>query len=160
MDGERFDAVLRRAVGDGSRRGILRIGVGALAASALGFAALSEHDDVIAKRKKKKKKKKPQQCTADRPITCGTGCCTSNFPTCCDDPIDTSGKVCAPSNSTCCPAAQGGGFCGQGFSCCPPISIFPVGYCCATGSQCCNPSSPNCPVGQLCNFGCCEVPAP
>jgi hypothetical protein len=159
MDGERFDAVLRRAVGDGSRRGILRIGIGALAASALGLGGLSAIEDAIAKNKhKKKKKKKPQQCTADRPVICGDGCCGGSFPQCCDDPVETSGKLCAPSNATCCPVSQGGSWCGAGFTCCPITSDFPAGHCCPTGHQCCSINT-DCPAATpFCDFGCCFAP--
>jgi hypothetical protein len=160
MDGERFDAVLRRAVGDGSRRGILRVGVGTLAVSALGLVGLHASDDAAAKHKHKKKKKKPsrpKQCTADRPVICGDGCCGGSFPQCCNDLIETSGHICAPSSATCCAPSGGGGWCGTGFHCCPPISDFPGGYCCPTAETCCFTTA-DCPGVQTCDpgGGCCS----
>src|SRR4051812_42901510 len=123
MDGERFDAVLRRAVGDGSRRGVLPVGVWTLAAAALGVAGGGAFEDAAAKHKHKKKRKKPsppppptpQQCTADRPVICGDGCCGGSFPQCCTDLIETNGHICAPSSAACCAPVGGGGWCGTGF---------------------------------------------
>lgn len=40
MDGELFDALVRRCLQEGSRRGVLRADLGALAASALGLVGL------------------------------------------------------------------------------------------------------------------------
>jgi hypothetical protein len=157
MDGERFDAVLRRAVGDGSRRGILRIGVGAFSASTLGLVGLRVVDDAAAKKKKKKKKKtKPQRCTSDRPVTCGDGCCGGSYPQCCNDPIETSGHICAPSSAECCAPVGGGGWCGTGFHCCAPIPDSPGGYCCRTGDTCCK-TDDDCPGVETCDpgGGCC-----
>jgi hypothetical protein len=157
VDGQRFDDVLRRAVGDGSRRGLLRAGVGALAASALGLVGLGASEDAAAK--KKKKKTQPQTCAADRPIACGDGCCTTAYPQCCDDAQATSGKVCAPGNATCCPLAQGGGFCLPGQLCCPPTPMTPFGACCLGGNACCVTTA-NCPMGSICVGSCCSALLP
>ena len=51
MESNKFDALARRAVGDdSSRRGVLRAGIGALAASALAVVGLSAVDDAAAKK--------------------------------------------------------------------------------------------------------------
>jgi hypothetical protein len=48
MDGSQFDALLRRATQDSSRRGVLRSAVGVLAAATLGLVGLSASEDVEA----------------------------------------------------------------------------------------------------------------
>src|SRR5687768_3412319 len=134
MDSERFDRLIRTIEGEASRRGVVRAGLGVLAAAAVAAVGLRAADDATAgnkhraKRRKQaraqKKKKKVkiipgppgpqgppglaapvQTCSGARPITCGGGCCQSTHPLCCDSTGDTSGKSCHPS--------------GNGFQCCP-----------------------------------------
>jgi hypothetical protein len=223
MESEKFDALARRVIGDGSRRGILRGGIGALAASALAVVGLG--DDAEGKKKKKKgpnkkrnsgnsNKRKRQPaicyrgetitttrgkfqdgwyegatqgaciCPADRPITCGLGCCPNNFPQCCATPAafgspgEATGSTCAPNTSRCCTVANGGGACDSPTpQCCPPTNQQPRGSCAAVDATCCNsaqgggscpapfsqccPVTPNFPIGSCCRPGqqCCTGPA-
>ena len=111
MESERFDRLVQRAHEAASRRGVVRAGVGALAASA--FVTLGLMEGAEARRQKKKGRKRrlicfqgetlvvrrrkrflkqgatkgacPEDvCPADAPIACGDGCCPSNFSQCCD----------------------------------------------------------------------------
>jgi hypothetical protein len=147
VESEKFDALIRKLHDDGSRRGAVRAGLGALAASVL--AALgSREDDTEAKGGKKKKKKKRKRnkgvataiCSGARPITCGSGCCPSNLPKCCQDFFFAgSPDTCNASNSNCCP--NGFGSCqGEFNKCCPPTTQRPFGTCTDALGTCC-PSS-------------------
>ncbi len=53
MDNKLFDAMVRGAVGAASRRGVLRIGIGTVAASALGVRGLNAEQFAHARKKKK-----------------------------------------------------------------------------------------------------------
>jgi hypothetical protein len=57
MDGENFDALVQRVHGGSSRRGFVRAGLGALAASALGVLGISEINETEAARKSRKRRK-------------------------------------------------------------------------------------------------------
>lgn len=203
MESERFDALIRHLGDEGSRRGVLRAGVGVLVATALGPLGLSASDDAEAKkrrarqraekqraRKRKSRQEKkakqgppgppgppggqgpsgppgppgppqpPVTCTANRPVTCGDGCCPNNFSVCCDTNWSTSpsGKGCNPNGYTCCDlATQGGDSCGGDYpKCCPVTDQSPFtncapatavccdsdhgGYWCPTNSDCCPPA--------------------
>src|SRR5690348_10191215 len=115
MESEKFDALVRNVQDAASRRGVLRAGIGAVVLSVLtrfDQAEAKKHMSeamrrhlAVAKKKhnhKKKKKKKPVQCTGSTPVTCGTGCCVAEFPTCCPDAF-THDSVCVPSGFQCCP---------------------------------------------------------
>jgi hypothetical protein len=184
VESEKFDRLVRGAFAGASRRGVVRVGVGALAASALATLGLTS-DDAGAKKKKKKKKticvctssdastcttqtlKKnqanstlssnpcaysgacvagqsgcPAQCTGDTPVTCGEGCCPSNFSKCCSAFLDSSAPAgtltCNPNDFNCCLASQGGGSCGGDHPvCCGPTQQNPFGTCTPTGGTCC-----------------------
>ena len=69
MDGETFDALVQHALGNGSRRGVLRAGIGVLAATALTAFGLNAAEDVHAKKHKKKGKKKEEEATATATAT-------------------------------------------------------------------------------------------
>src|SRR5262245_47861176 len=103
VDGEQFDVLIRKASGDASRRGVVRAGVGVVAAAALGLVGLGRIDEAEARnaqaqkrraRKQKKKKAKqgppgppgpsgpsgptgpsgpPQTCANGQPFNCGNG---------------------------------------------------------------------------------------
>lgn len=70
MESRKFDDLARGTVTDSSRRGVLRVGFGALAASAL--ATLGPRADDADAKKKKKKKKTICNCTSSDPLTCST----------------------------------------------------------------------------------------
>jgi hypothetical protein len=123
----------------GSRRATLRVLTGA--ALATPFVGLGVRTADAKKKGKKKKRRRakprPETCAGDRPFVCGDGCCGGGFSQCCDDALDTSGKICAPASATCCPLSQGGGWCGAGYACCPISTENPTGYCCPIGTTCC-----------------------
>ena len=176
MESERFDQLVRETYDSASRRGVMRVGIGALAASALVTLGLRA-EKAEAKQGKKKKKtvchngqtirvknrkkhlrhgdtKGPCTCPAGRPVTCGTGCCPAEYSLCCetvDDPILT--HECAPASFTCCPVNQGGGACG-GLEpvCCPPTAQTPEGWCAEVGADCCTTEEGgySCPPGETC----------
>jgi hypothetical protein len=147
VESEKFDELVRGAFADATRRGVVRVGIGALAASAIASLGLTS-DDAEAKKKKKKKKKKtttttppPPRCQGTTPVTCGDGCCPSQYPLCCAGANPTGG-TCNPSGATCCPLESGGGACGGPFpKCCPATQGFPFGSCARTSSNCCPPES-------------------
>jgi hypothetical protein len=158
VDNKLFDAMVRGAVGAASRRGVLRIGIGTVAASALGVRGLNAEQFAHA-RKKKKRRKKRDRCRLLRGqsigrFACGDGCCLRDRQVCCDDPSDPSGKSCFPRDSVCCPAALGGGACNEGHQCCSPAAGAPQASCAnlSQGQHCCPPNS-----GGACEatFECC-----
>ncbi|MGH2615124.1 MAG: hypothetical protein ACRDJC_07790 [Thermomicrobiales bacterium] len=57
MDSDTFDALIRGITNRSSRRGVVRVGIGALAAAVLATHGLGD-EDAAAKKKKKKPKKK------------------------------------------------------------------------------------------------------
>ena len=61
MESERFDALSRHVGGEGSRRGILRVGFGVLAASAAGVLGLGEFGETEAKKVRAQRKKVRKQ---------------------------------------------------------------------------------------------------
>lgn len=186
VESRKFDTLVRRAYQGGSRRGVLRVGVGALAATALTAIGL-QSDDAEAKKKNKKiticengetlrvkkkgwQKKHPTAtkgacvepiCPAERPVECGFGCCPSEFSKCCDnvnDPVFTT--TCNPTSHTCCPASVGGGSCpASNPVCClrDPENVE-TRNCCPAGSACCSEDA-DCGIGGTCNLllGCCNV---
>ena len=130
MDGESFDALVRRALGNSSRRAMVRVGFGALTASTLVLLGLPRIEEAAARktraqkqraRKRKARQKTAKQgppgssvppvmCTGESPITCGArGCCSNDRPVCCDDQNETSGKSCHRDDYQCCPVSLGGG---------------------------------------------------
>ena len=165
MESERFDDLVRGAFERASRRRVVRVSLGALAASLLVGRGLT--GESVAKGKKGKKKRKGQQptdtiapgpssppapaatCPADAPLTCGTGCCPTTFPKCCVERFGIAPNVrlaartasdvsCNPESFTCCPADLGGGSCGGCLpQCCPPTEREPFGVCAAGDATCC-----------------------
>jgi hypothetical protein len=150
VESEQFDALVRETYEGATRRGVVGVGVGALAVSALGVLGLRGEADA-------KKKKKKKGCKGDRPVKCGGGCCSENYPQCCDDAYLTSGKGCNPAGFTCCPLENGGGSCSPNFPlCCPAVPEAPYGYCCPTGNDCCE-TDDDCEIGVTCVAGCCGL---
>ena len=116
----------------------------------------------------------PCVCAAPNPITCGTGCCSNEFPQCCPGsqalggPGGEQGTTCAPNTSRCCPANQGGGACDSPTpQCCPPTNQNPRGSCAPVDANCCTnatgggfcsaPFNQCCPVNPATgNFACCR----
>jgi hypothetical protein len=149
VESERFDNLVRGAFEHASRRRVVRVGIGALAASVLTTLGLTLGD--VKARKKKKKKKKgvpPATCPADLPVSCGTGCCPNAYPKCCLANFGANGglivdstpgdSTCNPSSFNCCSAAQGGGSCGGQFpQCCPATTQRPFGSCAEATATCC-----------------------
>lgn len=151
VESEKFDELIRAVSSDASRRGAVRVGLGTLAATALATLGLSAAETEA--KKKKKRRKKPaaivppppppptpaKTCSGARPVTCGDGCCGAPYAKCCDDLEFTSGKVCAPTSSTCCPASTGGGSCGEGDHtvCCAPNAVTTFGDCAPPDGACC-----------------------
>jgi hypothetical protein len=123
MDGDTFDALVQRALGNESRRGVLRAGIGALAASALTAFGLNGAEEAQAKKhkkkgNKKKKKKKPYKpsaayntCLAEVPLLCsmagcasrdqspGCGACYADVEVCCQQALISKGADCACINT-------------------------------------------------------------
>jgi hypothetical protein len=136
VESERFDELIRGAFSGATRRGVVRVAAGALAASALATfgRSLSEVD---AKKKKKRKKKK--RCSGNRPVKCGNGCCPNNFSQCCENASEPVNPfTCNPTDFTCCSLEDGGGSCPP-FSpqCCPPTILDPFGTCALETDVCC-----------------------
>ena len=179
MESDTFDNLVRSAVKGASRRGVVRVGVGALTASALVTMGLRT-DDAAARKNKKKKKRKKVRCTGATPVTCGAGCCPSTYSQCCPATLVNTppGTVtCNPSSFTCCSAELGGGSCSGGApTCCPPTRNGTLSGCAAANEKCCtaaqgggaclatetccppnlsNPQEPGicCPAGQQCCIG-------
>ncbi len=159
MESDKFDNLVRGAFDGGSRRSVVRVGIGALAASALVTLGLRAEDADAKKKKGKKKKKKkgvpPATCPANLPVTCGTGCCPTAFSKCCVGNFGEQGfggglvtvlraagdSTCNPPSFNCCPVEQGGGSCGGNFpKCCPATTQEPFGLCTESNATCC-PSS-------------------
>lgn len=159
MDGYEFDELVRRSLSPASRRGMLRVGTGFLAASALAALGLHAPDEVQAKKKKPCppcKKRKQGKCKAKLPdgTTCPGGSCTSGkciptppacggacgglAPQCCPPTVFAPGGTCAAANDICCTPAQGGGACSVDFpKCCSPTTQDPVGLCTEADRTCC-----------------------
>jgi hypothetical protein len=134
VESEKFDALIRQTYAAATRRGVVRVGLGALAASALG--TLGPVLDADAKKKKKHKKKR---CKGERPVKCGNGCCPSVFSQCCEDATEpTNFFTCNPADFTCCPVEDGGGSCPSFLpQCCPPTIFDPFGTCALETDVCC-----------------------
>ena len=132
MDGEIFDALVRRVHRGSSRRGFVRTGLGALAASALGVLGISEINETEARRKPRKprkpRKSKPRRrnSVVILPGPPPSGARFANQTPC------SSGAQCA--SGTC-------AFNGIGQVCCSP-----VGGRCAAHYDCCGATN-------LCDFG-------
>ncbi len=157
MESKRFDDLVRGAFESATRRSVMRISLGALAASALtALGAPSEAEAKMGKKGKKRKKKKtpvvPATCPADLPVTCGNGCCPNAFSKCCLENFGqpqlggmlaraAGDSTCNPPSFNCCSADQGGGSCGGRFpKCCPATTQQPFGTCTEANATCC-PSS-------------------
>jgi hypothetical protein len=155
VESERFDDLVRGAFEHASRRRVVRVGIGALAASGLTTLGLTSGDMEAKKKGKKKKKKKgtpPTTCPANLPVTCGTGCCPNEYSLCCVGNLGSQGggglqavaleaagdSTCNPPSFTCCPVEQGGGSCGGNFpKCCPATTQRPFGLCTESDATCC-----------------------
>ena len=156
MDAARFDGFARTI----ATRLTRRTGLALLAGASVPLLGLEGDTDAKKKKKKKKNKKKnnqpspPKTCPADRPVTCGDGCCPSDLALCCDSAVTPSGKSCNPSGSgfQCCGAELGGDACG-GLppKCCPP-QLGSVGPSCVLADATC------CSVSQ--GGGACSVDTP
>ena len=184
MESERFDALIRETYEGATRRGVVRVGAGALVASALGMLGLASGADA--------KKKHKKRCKGKRPVKCGRrGCCPEAYSQCCDDafyaknghscnptdytccPLDQGGGSCSPDAPQCCPATtqspygscteadaicctsdEGGFACSAGTICCPVTDINPSGACCPDAADCCDVDE-DCVAPVLCIEGCC-----
>jgi hypothetical protein len=177
VDGEKFDELIGRTLGQASRRGVVRVGIGAVFTSALALLSLSAEHDAAAKKKGKKKKRKkvttsppPQPSRLPSPVCPGQVLCTPEG--CCDQcclPLE--GTVdegrCAGAEDQCCAAEDGGGFCAGVDTCCPMTEQFPGGTCRTEGGSCCDADhgGGTCDEGFACcpndliaenGSGCCE----
>jgi hypothetical protein len=148
MESDTFDNLVRGAFKGASRRGVVRVGVGALAASALASMGLRSNDAEA-----KKKKKPVCNCTSSDPATCSTqklskkakknllssnpcaysGSCTAGVSGC---PSTCTGATPVTCGEGCCPAT---------FSkcCVANVSDYPP------GTQTCNPTSFTCCPAEL-----------
>lgn len=166
VDGDAFDSVVRDAVSAGSRRQVVRTGLGGLGLASLGLLTAGS-EGAEAKKKRRKKKKKKQRCTSDRPVACGNGCCPSQYPQCCEsasNPNPDTRNSCNPPTFTCCTAADGGGSCPTDTKCCPPTAMVgnEFGSCAPkTGTVCCpaNTLFDWCPsdLPTCCDADCCAA---
>lgn len=166
MESDKFDNLVRGAFEGASRRSVVRVGIGSLAASALVTLGLRAEDANAkgGKKGKKKKKKKgvtPTTCPTNLPVTCGTGCCPNEYSKCCVGSFGQQGfgglavlraagdSTCNPPSFNCCPVEQGGGSCGgTDPKCCPATTQAPFGSCTRSDATCC-PSTAggeSCPV--------------
>jgi hypothetical protein len=98
MDGELFDAMLRGEVNGASRRGLLHLGIRAVAAAALGGFGPGTRHDAWSKGKKRNRCRHLRRAGW---YTCGDGCCRRASQVCCDDPSDLSGKSCKTIGTEC-----------------------------------------------------------
>jgi hypothetical protein len=182
MESQQFDTLDRHVVRASSRRGMVQVGVSVLAAIALAAFGGNQDDVSLAKgrhhKHHHKHKKNKKRCPSSLPVTCGVGCCPSEFPLCCQNATQPNPDLafdCAPSSASCCPVSQGGGYCsGIESKCCAPTTQEPFGNCTEPAGTCCssalggftcpasepvccppNPSSDPfssycCPAGQTC----------
>jgi hypothetical protein len=168
MESNKFDALARRAVGeDSSRRGVLRAGIGALAASAMAVVGLSAADDAAADKKKNGKNHQRDAATRRRhrtTVICylgetlevkkdkvnqkfpghQPGACICQAPT----PVSCGLGCCAADFPLCCPNPSFGSSPGQTAGstcapitsrCCPPNQGG--GACDSPTPQCCPPTN-------------------
>ena len=170
MESSKFDNLVRGAANGASRRGVVRVGIGALAASALATMGLRSEDAGA-----KKKKKPVCNCTSSDPATCTTqklgkgarnnllnsnpcaynGSCTAGVSgcpaTCTGDRPVTCGDGCCPADfSKCCTDVENPVFTNTcnptSYTCCPANA----------GGGSCPPDEPKCcPVTQQGPFGNC-----
>lgn len=171
MESERFDDLVRVAFERASRRRVVRVSLGALAASLLAERGMTSGSAAKGKKGKKRKKNKDEQpadaiapspssppaqaktCPAEAPLICGSGCCPTTFPKCCTERL---GAVqpdlrvfertgldvsCNPAAFTCCPAELGGGSCGGRVPQCCPPSERNPFGICAAADATCCPVS-------------------
>ncbi|MBW3634020.1 MAG: hypothetical protein KY456_13435, partial [Chloroflexi bacterium] len=173
MESNKFDALARRAVGDdSSRRGVLRAGIGALAASALAVVGLSTADDAAANDNAKKRRKRQHQrdqatrrrhrkiviCYNGETLEVLKNKVNQKFPNvqpgpcvCVGQTPITCGLGCCPVEfPACCPNGSFGNQPGESSgSTCAPVSTgcCPVGagqgFCDAPNNQCCPPTNQN-----------------
>lgn len=138
MDGETFDALIRRATDGATRRGVVQFGLGALLSGSVVLSGVGL-DDAEARNKKRKKRKKQKRCKGNRPVKCGNGCCPSNFSQCCENATEPVNPfTCNPSDFTCCTLDDGGGSCPpESPQCCPPTFLDPFGTCAGPTDVCC-----------------------
>jgi len=156
MDKVAFDDLARDVAYGASRRGLLRAGLRTATAALVGALGMLGFDEADASnhthrrhrhrqrrhaKQDRRKKRRAQRCTAARPITCGSGCCGSFAPNCCDDFTDVSGKSCVSVDQHCCPADLGGGSCRTEATCCPAFKGGPKARCAFPGAHCCPPKS-------------------
>lgn len=197
MESEQFDRLVRGAAG-ASRRGVLRAGIGAVAATALVAIGVGPTGTDARRRRRKRlvclngqtlqvgNRKRflrrgatkgaceppsppppPATCPANRPVTCGDGCCPTEYSLCCEETTSsTDTHSCNPPASNCCPASQGGGSCPAEFFgiglfptatvCCPATEQTPRGWCGEEGGDCCTTEEGgfSCPPGGEC----CPIP--
>jgi hypothetical protein len=154
MDGENFDALIRRVGSEGSRRKVLRAGAGALAVSVVGLLGLSTFGEAEAKKSlaerqrvrkqkaRKQAKKKAKQGPAGPAGPPGppgppgpTVTCTGATPVTC-------GTGCCSNNRPLCCADQfetSGGSCYRNDYQCCPVSLGGGGGACRDTQTCCPP---------------------
>lgn len=184
MDDRQFDRWTQALAERLSRRGLERLGAGALVVLSAGAApGLSRLESAEAKKKrgkKKKRKKRPlsavQACATDV-----KGCPDAEFSQCCPESLNSQGgagiccragatcceRHCCSPSATCCPSAsRPQGCCSdpQFPTCCPDAisSDGTTGLCCGPNRQCCEAGC--CPAGATCcpsaslPGGCCSDP--
>lgn len=177
MDAEHFDDFVRRVLDDPSRRGVLRLGVSAIATSVSTALGVSLTDDAEAKKKKKKKKKKPLPPAPPPPPpaspptsppippppclkaqeSCDTGTCCAGL-VCGDNFCGVDETACCGNfNASCselCDCCELCSFCGAGGTC--ECNGIVCGNVCTCG-DCCNEN--DCPGIQVCDQGFCTCPS-
>lgn len=178
VDSNMFDTLVRQAVSGRSRRGLVRGGMAALAASILGKPEQSSANGRQEKPIGRKRRlicfrgetlvvrrrarffrqgatKGPcpdapaETCPANLPITCGDGCCPNEFPKCCAARLGQNpGSVGRATVPSTCNP--------QDFNCCPVEQGG--GSCGGSSPQCCPPSKSQ-PFGVCVptDFTCCPV---
>jgi len=185
MDGEQFDALVRRALGDGSRRGLVRAGLGSLVASGLAVLGLRAAHDAEAQKKKKRRlqveaciptgKRCPSKKLRGHPrrrkarsLSC-RHCCqkhvttVAGVTTCACQPDSLPCKI----SSECCGGICSNGVCRRANPSPPPPSPLPrppsfldicgIGYeiCANSSDGCCVAGQDCCPTPGIGINGCC-----
>ena len=129
MESKEFDAVVQRVFGGQSRRGLVRTGLGAFAAAALGLLGISEARETEAARKPRKprgpRRRKKRvvvvpAAPAPAPKFANQTPCTSNSQ-CLSGTCSFNGR-----GQVCC--SQDGARCGTDFDCCGQL-VCNGGFC-------------------------------
>lgn len=176
MESDRFYALMRTALLQRSRRGLVRISAALL--TGVLFSGQSGFVQQGAAKKKKRKRKPavsspppagpplppppppppPPGCSVGQAIECLSGlCCPMDSPQCCPTREQSAFGDCAEPNGTCCPSGRFPSVCPAALpKCCQMADQdAPDGHCTAQSSTCCTTDQ----GGGSCSSGynCCQL---